>query len=109
MKYQAYPDYKDSGVEWLGDVPTDWLVMQLKRSVDGCVNGFWGGEPNEDENDTIVLRVADFDRSKLSLKDDGYTYRRIEDKEKTRRLLNPGDLLLEKSGGGEKTLVGQVV
>ncbi len=85
------------------------LEVPLKRSVDGCVNGFWGGEPNEDENDTIVIRVADFERAKLSLKDEGYTYRRIEDKEKVRRLLKFGDLLLEKSGGGEKTLVGQVV
>jgi type I restriction enzyme S subunit len=109
MKYQTYPAYKDSGVEFLGLIPSDWQVAQLKRSVDGCVNGFWGGEPNEDENDTIVIRVADFERAKLSLKDEGYTYRKIEDKEKVRRLLKFGDLLLEKSGGGDKTLVGQVV
>lgn len=30
MKYQAYPEYKDSGVEWLGDVPEHWSVRQLK-------------------------------------------------------------------------------
>ncbi len=24
MKYQAYAEYKDSGVEWLGNVPTHW-------------------------------------------------------------------------------------
>jgi|CXWL01.1.fsa_nt_gi hypothetical protein len=23
-KYRAYPDYKDSGVEWLGFVPVHW-------------------------------------------------------------------------------------
>ena len=23
-KYQPYPDYKDSGVEWLGIVPEHW-------------------------------------------------------------------------------------
>ncbi|EIM1710137.1 restriction endonuclease subunit S [Aeromonas dhakensis] len=28
-KYQPYPEYKDSGVEWLGDVPTDWRVIKL--------------------------------------------------------------------------------
>ncbi|WP_336666678.1 restriction endonuclease subunit S [Enterobacter mori] len=27
-KYKAYPEYKDSGVEWLGDIPSHW---QLKR------------------------------------------------------------------------------
>lgn len=27
-KYKAYPEYKDSGVEWLGEIPSHW---QLKR------------------------------------------------------------------------------
>ncbi|WP_345889158.1 restriction endonuclease subunit S [Shewanella algae] len=30
-KYVSYPDYKDSGVEWLGDVPVNWGVFQGKR------------------------------------------------------------------------------
>jgi type I restriction enzyme S subunit len=30
MKYQTYPVYKDSGVEWLGDVPEHWDARQLK-------------------------------------------------------------------------------
>jgi type I restriction enzyme S subunit len=29
-KYVAYPEYKDSGVEWLGDVPSHWRAKQLK-------------------------------------------------------------------------------
>ncbi|OCH25794.1 hypothetical protein A6E13_18870 [Aliivibrio fischeri] len=30
-KYAAYPEYKDSGVEWLGDIPTHWLTTAIKR------------------------------------------------------------------------------
>lgn len=30
MKYPAYPQYKDSGVAWLGEVPTDWDVKGLR-------------------------------------------------------------------------------
>ncbi|GJQ60662.1 MAG: restriction modification system DNA specificity domain-containing protein [Candidatus Scalindua sp.] len=30
-KYQAYPEYKDSGVEWLGKVPEHWEAVPLKR------------------------------------------------------------------------------
>jgi type I restriction enzyme S subunit len=108
-KYQTYPEYKDSGISGLGSIPNHWRVMQLKRTVDRCVNGFWGAEPKKDGNDTIVLRVADFDRPKLSIQDYGYTYRKIEHKERINRQLKLGDLLLEKSGGGAKTLVGQVV
>lgn len=29
-KYKAYPEYKDSGVEWLGEVPEQWLIKKLK-------------------------------------------------------------------------------
>ncbi|MEG0976790.1 MAG: restriction endonuclease subunit S [Comamonas sp.] len=108
-RYQAYPEYKNSGVHNLDEIPSTWEVMQLKRSVLDCVNGIWGNEPESDGNDTIVIRVADFDRPKLSIVDEGFTYRKIEQKEKRSRLLKCGDLLIEKSGGGEKTLVGQVV
>lgn len=29
-KYKAYPEYKDSGIEWLGDIPTHWICTQIK-------------------------------------------------------------------------------
>ena len=29
MKYKTYPAYKDSGVEWLGDVPEHWEIKRL--------------------------------------------------------------------------------
>ena len=30
-KYKAYPEYKDSGVEWLGSIPAHWEVTRLKH------------------------------------------------------------------------------
>lgn len=30
MKLKPYPEYKDSGVEWLDDVPVEWCVKPLK-------------------------------------------------------------------------------
>lgn len=32
-KYQPYPEYQDSGVEWLGKIPSDWKVVKLKFST----------------------------------------------------------------------------
>ncbi|RAZ03729.1 restriction endonuclease subunit S [Acinetobacter sp. SM1B] len=29
-KYQAYAEYKNSGVEWLGKIPSHWLATQVK-------------------------------------------------------------------------------
>ncbi|ENC6721657.1 restriction endonuclease subunit S [Vibrio harveyi] len=30
-KYQAYPEYKDSGVEWMGDIPNEWVTISVGR------------------------------------------------------------------------------
>ncbi|MFQ1608562.1 restriction endonuclease subunit S [Aeromonas veronii] len=30
-KYHPYPKYKDSGVEWLGDIPNEWLTIPVGR------------------------------------------------------------------------------
>ena len=30
MKYKKYPSYKDSGVEWLGRIPSEWIGSTLK-------------------------------------------------------------------------------
>ena len=29
-KWKPYPAYKDSGVEWLGEIPAHWEVKRLK-------------------------------------------------------------------------------
>lgn len=34
--YKPYLKYKDSGVEWIGEVPEHWTVMQLKRAASIC-------------------------------------------------------------------------
>lgn len=34
MSFPRYPNYKDSGVEWLGVVPGHWEVKRLKRACD---------------------------------------------------------------------------
>ena len=33
MRYPAYPEYKESGVQWLGQVPEHWEVKRLKYSA----------------------------------------------------------------------------
>ena len=34
MSFPRYPEYKDSGVEWLGEVPGHWNICALKRIAD---------------------------------------------------------------------------
>ena len=105
---RPYSAYKDSGVEWLGDVPEHWEVRRLGTSVEGCINGIWGNDPNGSE-DLPCVRVADFDRVRLRVRLEKPTLRAIAPGERNRRLLKKGDLLLEKSGGGDLQPVGVVM
>ena len=109
MSFPRYPEYKDSGVEWLGEVPSHWAVERLKLSVDSCKNGIWGEEPANDDNDLPCVRVADFDRARLRVVLEDPTLRNVKPNERQGRLLSRGNLILEKSGGGEKQPVGFVV
>jgi type I restriction enzyme S subunit len=43
-KYQAYPEYKDSGVEWLGSLPEDWCVSRIKWLASGVGKSFTDGD-----------------------------------------------------------------
>lgn len=99
---------KDSGVEWLGAVPSHWTVGRIGSSVAAAKNGVWGEEPNGG-NDIRCVRVADFDRPAQRIHDRDVTYRAITESERRGRVLQRGDLLLEKSGGGERSPVGFVV
>ena len=73
-------------------------------------SGAWGEEAKTDENDRICLRIADFDYDNLRFKKNiKYTIRNYNNVVIERTLLENGDILIEKSGGGEKTPVGRAV
>jgi type I restriction enzyme S subunit len=55
-RFKAYPAYRDSGVEWLGEIPGHWEVKPLKH-VAGFVNGF-AFKPDEWGLDgTPIIRI----------------------------------------------------
>lgn len=104
-----YKEYKDSGMSWIGQVPTQWKRSRLKFLFSHSNAGVWGEEEKGDENDIACFRVADFDYQKGYLGFDKLTMRNITAKELEGRLLSQGSLLIEKSGGGDATPVGRVV
>ena len=70
--------------------------------------GLWGQEPYG-RHDLPCVRVADFDRERLTVTTPVPTLRSIPPRDRPGRLLSRGDLLIEKSGGGERQPVGRVV
>jgi type I restriction enzyme S subunit len=80
---------------------------RLKYTVRDLVGGVWGADPDGGPDDIACVRVADFDRSRGVISEVP-TMRCIEPRQRQSRELRAGDLLLEKSGGGERQVVGGV-
>ena len=108
MSFPRYPQYKDSGVDWLGQVPAHWEVKPFKREIDRNDGGVWGDDP-DGKGDTIVLRSTEQTVDGRWQISEPAT-RKLSDDERSASFLAEGDLLLTKSSGsslhiGKTTLV----
>ena len=59
-KYKAYPEYKDSGVEWLGGIPKEWNVSRVKYIAPFQVG--WTPPTKNDANfigDNLWVNISD--------------------------------------------------
>lgn len=104
---KAY-SYKDSGIEWLGAIPSHWKADRIKDKTLSLVGGDWGSDPDsKDEGDpVIILRVADLEG--INFSSSNLTIRKIKKSSYESRKVTDNSLIIEKSGGGEKQLVGRV-
>ena len=101
---------KSSGIEWIGEIPKHWQTQRIKYVIQQRDSGSWGENELGDNNDIICIRVADFDYNHFNIKDSQqYTLRNYSPELVHYLKLNKGDILIEKSGGGEKTPVGRTV
>jgi type I restriction enzyme S subunit len=99
MKYQTYPAYKDSGVEWLGEVPEHWETVPLKY----LCNFSGGGTPSKDnldywtDGDIPWVSPKDMKTSRISLTIDRITEKAI--RASSTNLINEGALLIVVRSG----------
>ena len=81
-RFRSYPEYKNSGVEWLSEIPADWEPFRLRFVVEtGATKGDVRGLDPETEVSFIPMEAVgeygglDLDTTKpLSEVVDGYTY-----------------------------------
>ena len=96
MSRRLYPEYKPSGVEWLGDIPASWEAKRVRTVLSRNDSGVWG-EDFDDEG-VIVLRsteqTVDGDWKIVEP-----ARRRLSAREHAAALLREGDLVLTKSSG----------
>ncbi len=63
MSFPRYPKYKDSGVEWLGDVPEHWETRQIKRVA--TIRYGIGEPPKYHDEGTPLIRATNVHAGKL--------------------------------------------
>lgn len=94
--FKKYDAYKDSGVDWIGEIPHDWNVVKLKHLLQEPLK-YGANESGIEFSEDLprYIRITDFnddgkldEKNKLSL-----TWKKGKD-----YLLDDGDILLARSG-----------
>lgn len=78
-KYQKYAEYKDSGVAWLGEIPSDWDLVPTK-CLFKIVNGSTPKSGVEEYWDGNITWITPSDLSKISTFEISASGRSITDK-----------------------------
>lgn len=85
---------KDSGVEWLGQVPAHWEIMRLKQDLSFLTSGARGWAEHYAEEGPVFLRIGNLTRDSVDL--DLADVQRVsapEGSEGERTLLLPDDVV----------------
>ena len=82
-----------------------WRRVPLSKTLILADPGVWG--PEDDKSGVSVLRSTNFNNDG-TLDLDRITLRFVPNRKRTEKILAPGDIVLERSGGGPKQPVGRV-
>ena len=88
--FPEYPAYKDSGVEWLGEVPEHWEVGSFRRLIKSVGNGTTADQVDEADDTVAVSRIETISTGQINFEKAGHVAPQDVAK---RFLLNAGDIL----------------
>lgn len=95
--------FKDSNIEWIGDIPSKWMVCKIKH-LGTSRNGLTYSPEDICEKDKgiLVLRSSNIKDGKLCFEDNVYVDKEIKEELK----VNVGDIVI-CSRNGSKSLIGK--
>ena len=109
-RFKPYPAYKDSGVEWLGEIPAGWEVKKVKRLC--LVRRGASPRPIEDpiyfddEGEYAWVRIADVTASERYLE---HTTQRLSTLGKSKSVaLEPGELFVSIAATVGKPVITKI-
>ena len=91
-----YESYKDSGVQWLGEIPNHWNTMAVRRILEEHRQGYYTNEPYIDDG-VKLARITDIQQtSEMDLDNSP----RVENKAELKEFfLKENDFLFARTGG----------
>lgn len=89
-KYRAYSEYKDSGVEWLGKVPSHWILCSFRHCLKGIFNGLTSMQIEESKDTVPVTRIETISTGVID--EDRLGFISSKDAREDRKLMS-GDIL----------------
>lgn len=102
-------EMKDSGIEWIGDIPKDWAITKLKNIIDFISGYAFKSELfTISDNNKKVITIKSFNNKQIILDNLSYSNESLEFP--TKYLLKNNDILFAMSGGttGKNLLIEQV-
>jgi type I restriction enzyme S subunit len=105
MSFPRYLSYRDSGVEWLGDLPIHWEVKRLRYLGEAIIGLTYGPADVTDESDedgVLVLRSSNVQGGRIVFDDNVYVRSNIPE-----RLLTQAEDILICSRNGSRALIGK--
>ena len=103
-----YENYREVDIPWIRNIPYHWEVTRLKSIINKSFSGVWGNDSKNDYNDIICIRITNFHQELVSIDNNKLLKRNYAGLNIREKLVRKGDILIEKSGGGEITPVGRV-
>lgn len=95
-EWKCYPEYKDSGVKWIGIIPKEWYAKPLKQVTEFVSRG--NGPDYVDQSSIQVINQACIHWDGLNF--ENLKYQRETNVSEWKGLLQKGDLLINSTGTG---------
>ncbi len=85
MKYQRYPKYKDSGIEWIGEIPEHWGIVPLFSVFH---------ENKIKQNNSLELNVLSLSYGKIVIRNVESNFGLLPESFSTYQLVKDGNVIL---------------
>jgi type I restriction enzyme, S subunit len=97
-------EMQDSGIDWIGKIPSHWSMIKLKYLGDSIIGLTYGPENivNDKSKGVLVLRASNINNGAASLNDNIFVNSKVKEKLITRE----GDILI-CSRSGSRSLIGK--